>query len=131
MQSNAVTIQTLIGFVDDDLDPTDPFIIRDDDSLFVADNDESLDFVWSSWEAFGAVSYKVSIGTGSFDQLEPAETVQDTTYVIQGEPDKTYALEVIPVNAAGEELGVLRSRLILCSPADIDVPGKPEMVETE
>ena len=131
MQSNVVTVQTLIGFIDDDLDPSDPYIIRDDDSLFVADNDESLKFVWSSWEAFGAVSYKVSIGTGSFDQLEQAETVQDTTYIIQGEPGETYALEVIPVNASGNELGVLRSRLILCSPADMDKPGKPEMVESE
>ena len=130
-RSNIASAQTLIEFIDDDLDYDDPFIIRDEDSLFVADNDNEISFEWNSWEASGAVSYRVNVADGDFDQIIDIYTIQDTTFVVEGEPGKSYALKVIPLDAAGQELGEMYSRFILCSPAVVGKPGKPEMVTSE
>jgi len=107
---------------------TDPYIIRDRDSLFVADNDTLLTFVWSSWEALGAASYQVSIHS---PQLERTETTQDTVFIFGGEPQKTYSVEILPMSVTGENLGTLQSRAILCASAILDAPGKPEIVSAE
>jgi len=127
-RSNIVSTATLVEFVDDDLDFSDPYIIRDPDSLFMVDNDTLLTFVWSSWEALGAASYQVSVRS---PQLERTETTQDTVFIFPGEPQKTYSVEILPTSATGENLGSLQSRAILCASAILDAPGKPEIVAAE
>ena len=64
----------------------------------------------------------------SIDQVETAGTIQDTTFVFIGEPEKTYSVEITPMDAGGNQLGVLRSRHILCSPGEIDPPGTPKII---
>jgi len=128
-RSNIVSTQTLVEFVDDDLDFSDPYIIRDPDSLFMVDNDTLLTFVWSSWEALGAASYQVSVRSPL--KVERTETTQDTVFIFGGEPQKTYSVEILPMSATGENLGILKSRAILCASAILDAPGKPEIVSAE
>ncbi len=116
---------TLAAFVDDDLDPSDPFIMRDGDSLFVADNDRNPAFVWSSWKAFGAVSYHVTVLSHHPKAVVSTQTVEDTRFEFTGEPGQVYSLEIRPLDASGTELGLISTRAIRCAPGRLDPPGKP------
>ena len=123
----APTPESTVVFIDEDLDVNDPYIIRDADSLFVADNDDTLTFIWNSWEAQGAVKYQVNIYSDSaaFENLELTETTTDTLITFIGEPGKIYCIEVIPMTINDDPLAALRSQAILCTAETPGVPGKP------
>ncbi len=127
--SNISTTQTLVGFVDEDLDPADPFIIRDEDSLFVADNDDILKFVWSSWEQSGAVEYEVTIRNETAVEVMKTLTVTDQDVTMKGTAGTTYSVKVVPLNAQGERLAVLLSREILCAAGTIEKPEMPRIID--
>jgi len=114
-----------VAFIDEDLDIDDPFIIRDADSLFVADNDDSLTFTWNSWQAQGAVEYRVNVYSGTFENMEFTVTITDTSFTFKGDPGKTYSVEVIPRTINDEPLTILKSRVILCTAEKPGAPGKP------
>jgi len=126
--SNSSTIQTLISFVDEDLDSADPFITRDNDSLFVADNDESITFVWSSLESLGASDYEVTVRNNTTIQVINTIVVKETSFTVEGEPEQSYSLRVVPLNSSGDRLGTFLSRPIICMPGFIDKPGTPVMI---
>ncbi|MHB9028799.1 MAG: hypothetical protein ACYC9O_08520, partial [Candidatus Latescibacterota bacterium] len=119
-----VTVTTFAAFVDEDLDPQDPYINRDCDSLFVADNDCSLAFVWTSWEALGGVSYRVTILAHDPAAVISTQIVKETRFEFTGEPGRTYSLEIHPLDASGEELGTIGTRAIRCAPARLNTPKK-------
>jgi len=126
--SNPSTIQTLISFVDEDLDSGDPFITRDNDSLFVADNDVSITFVWSSLEPLGASEYEVTVRNNTTVQVINTIVIKETSFTVEGEPEQSYSLRVVPLNSSGDRLGTFLSRPILCMPGFIDKPGTPVMI---
>ena len=121
------TPEPTVAFVDEDLDQKDPFIERNPDSSWVADNDDSLTFIWNSWEAQGAVKYQVNVYSDSaaFENFEFTETTTDTSFTFKGEPGKIYCVEVIPMTVYDEQLATLRSQAILCTAETPGVPGKP------
>jgi hypothetical protein len=131
-RSNIVTAQTMVRFYDEDLDPEDPYIIRDADSLFIADNDRSVTFEWTSWAGLNAGSYRITITANGQELPNPIiMAVQDTTYVYTSEPGATVSISVKPLNTGGNVLADLKSRSILCAPGMLDKPGKPNMVVPE
>jgi len=130
-RSDVITAHTLVGFVDEDLDLSDPFIQLDEDSLPVADNDGSLTFRWGSWASLGAASYEVRVRSHDPDQIERTEVTPDTLAVVQAQPNKVYSVEVTPLSASGERLVALQSRQVLCAAAALEAPARPRLSSSE
>lgn len=126
-RSDVVTAHTMVGFVDEDLDLSDPFIQLDQDSLPVADNDGSLTFRWGSWAPLGAASYEVRVRLHDPDQIEKTEICTGTSLAVQAQPNKAYSVEVTPLSASGERLAVLQSRQVLCAAAALESPARPRL----
>ena len=117
--SNITYTQTLARFVDDDLDPSDPFIRRDSDDLFVADNDDTLSFTWSSWSQLGVEEYLISVRNDETDQVIGTECVNTNTFEFQGEGGSAYSVIITPIKQDGTPIGTITSRSILCPEAII------------
>lgn len=120
-----MNLTTLAAFVDEDLDRSDPFIARDSDSLFVADNDTRLTFAWSSWKSLGAAAYRITVHTHAPEGVLETRTITDTKFTFSGEPRQVYSVEIHPLTPGWEELGTISSRKILCAPASPGKPGNP------
>ena len=125
--SNIVELTTLVAFVDDDLDADDPYIVRDSDSLYVSDNDNLLNFSWSSFESKGAMQYEVKVYTGNNNELKDTSTVTDTYFTIMIAQEGYYSIEVTPLLNDGSRLTPMRSRVIYSNPVYLEPPGTPMM----
>ena len=114
------SVTTLAAFIDDDLDTGDPFILRDEDGLFIADNDGQIIFSWVSWESKGAAVYEVTVNNAGQNIVK---LIQETTVSIQGVNGSYYSVTVIPRDDRGEPLGRIESRAIFCSADDVESVG--------
>jgi len=110
------SVTTLAAFIDDDLDTSDPYILRNEDGLFVADNDGQIIFSWASWGSKGAAVYEVTINNAGQNIVT---LVKDTSVSIQGVSGSLYSVTVIPRDVSGEALGQIESRTIFCSADDV------------
>lgn len=88
-----------------------------------------MTLVWPSWEPLGATSSQVRVLARL--RKNRSHITQDTSFVVAGEPQEAYSVEVPPIGASGEELVRLQSGPILCAPATLEAPGRPELVSGE
>ncbi|MHB9027219.1 MAG: fibronectin type III domain-containing protein [Candidatus Latescibacterota bacterium] len=126
--SEILSTGTQIAFVDEDLDPHDPFVSRDPDSLFVADNDMSLCFVWSPAEGSEGTVYRVRVFAEEDKTVLKTHTVTSAEFTYEAPEEGSYSIEVTPLLGNGEILPAMKSRAIRCSPQGVEPPGKPIII---
>jgi hypothetical protein len=123
--SHIISSSTQIGFIDEDLDPHDPFVLRDADSLFVSDNDMFLHFIWSPVENAAGTVYQVRIYSEQDQTIIGTKTVDSAEYILEAPEAGYYSIEVTPLLKNGDTLPSMRSRVIGCSSQELNPPGRP------
>jgi hypothetical protein len=119
---------TMVAFTDEDLDPDDPFLPRDQDSLFVADNDMFLRFDWSPAEDPAGTLYRIRVFSEGDKTIIGTKVVTATYYVVEAPEEGFYSIDVTPLLTSGETLPPLKSRVIGCSPQGVEPPGRPVLI---